>query len=568
MSSAVLPNKPVARTGASRLRVIAGIAVLVALHGAALAVMLWSEADPVSMAAFVFAWGVLNFLWLILLRRPAPAAALSLIMIAVLILLSLYKYNLLMTTVSFADVMIVDADTTAFLSEVFPDIERQVGLAALILVPALLLIWWLDPFRCRLRTALLGSITCLALLVGLSLALPYDREDEFEDHNFLSKFARSGAVAAVDLLTRGVLESDQAVAGRLDTALDGECKPAAPLPNIVLIFDESSFDATMMPGTTVPADYHQHFRSFDGKERHFVVEGAGGPSWYTEYNVLAGLSARSYGRFADSVTRLAAGRVGRGLPQSLRRCGYRTFSIYPYAGAFLGARNFQTTAGIEHFLDEKDLGTRRRQPDSFFYDHAARLVAWERGHGPLFLFVYTSANHVPWDQPFRPELTPEWRNPGNWFQIDEYLRRQQMSAHDYSQFVARLKREYPDEPFLVVRFGDHQPAFAKFFIDRTLDPAQIRERIRQFDPRYFTTYYAIEPINFTPADLSSALDTLDAPYLPLLVLEAAGVPLDSSFAEQKKILQRCQGLFYLCAGGAETRRFNRLLIDAGLIKGF
>ena len=64
------------------------------------------------------------------------------------------------------------------------------------------------------------------------------------------------------------------------------------------------------------------------------------------------------------------------------------------------------------------------------------------------------------------------------------------------------------------------------------------------------------------------LDTLDAPYLPLVVLQAAGVPLDPTFMEQKKILGRCRGLFYLCAGGAEARRFNRLLIDAGLIQGF
>jgi len=41
-----------------------------------------------------------------------------------------------------------------------------------------------------------------------------------------------------------------------------------------------------------------------------------------------------------------------------------------------------------------------------------------------------------------------------------------------------------------------------------------------------------------------------------------------SCSEQKKILKRCRGLFYLCAGGAEARRFNRLLIDAGLIQGF
>ena len=66
--------------------------------------------------------------------------------------------------------------------------------------------------------------------------------------------------------------------------------------------------------------------------------------------------------------------------------------------------------------------------------------------------------------------------------------------------------------------------------------------------------------------MSSALDTIEGPYLPMVMQEVAGLPLDASFAEQKKIFERCNGQFYACAGGAEARRFNRLLIDAGLIK--
>ena len=87
------------------------------------------------------------------------------------------------------------------------------------------------------------------------------------------------------------------------------------------------------------------------------------------------------------------------------------------------------------------------------------------------------------------------------------------------------------------------------------------------DPRYFTKYYAIDAVNFVPADLTAAIDKLEAPYLPLIVQEAAGVPLDATFKEQKRILKRCNGLFYSCAGGLEARRFNRSLIEAGLIKG-
>ena len=85
------------------------------------------------------------------------------------------------------------------------------------------------------------------------------------------------------------------------------------------------------------------------------------------------------------------------------------------------------------------------------------------------------------------------------------------------------------------------------------------------DIRYYTTYYAIDALNYRP-ELSSALPTLDAAYLPLMVQEAARVPLDPSFVEQKKIMLRCKGVFYGCKDGDEASRFNRWLIDAGLIK--
>jgi hypothetical protein len=544
------------------------IALLAALHLAALGLLIWSEREVAAAVAFVLSWGLLNCLWLMVLRRPLTAAALSLAMIVVLMLLSHFKHRILMMTVTFVDVMIIDVDTFSFLLTMIPGLAWKVALAVALAGPALVLLWRLEPFRVRRGLAVLGAVLSFAALAALSFALPIDREDEFYDHNYVSKFARSGAVAAVDLMTRGVLEADAAIPDGLRLANAAPCEVAGKLPHIVMVFDESSFDVTALPGVEVPPNYQDHFRSFDGKQRSFVVEGAAGPSWYTEYNVLAGLSVRSYGRFAESVTRIAAGRVNRGLPYALRRCGYKTFSLYSWMGAFVGARSFQTTTGIEHFLDAKDLGTRSAEPDRFFYDYAARLIAREGGERPLFIFVYLSANHFPWHIRYRPDLMPDWQDLGNWFDIDEYLRRQTMSAQDYALFRERLGREFPEQSFFMVRFGDHQPHFARFFLEPRLDQAAVARRIQQFDPRYFTTYYAVDAVNFRPVDTSSALDTLDAPHLPLVVLEGAGVPLDSSFLEQKKILQRCRGMFYLCAGGAEARRFNRLLMDAGLLKGF
>lgn len=283
--------------------------------------------------------------------------------------------------------------------------------------------------------------------------------------------------------------------------------------------------------------------------------------------MLDAVPVRSYGRFADFVTRIAAGRVERGLPQALRRCGYKTFTLYPMYGAFLSARSFQATTGIQSFLDSESLGANFLDPDSFYFNKAVDTISKARGKDPLFLMVYTAQNHFPWSFRFRPDLAPEWRDPGNRSDVDEYLRRQHLSESDYQDFLARLKKEFPGEQFLIVRFGDHQPYFARNLIDPAQDDSMLARRIAAADPRFLSTYYAINGVNFTPRDLSSAANMLDAPYLPLVVLEAAGVPLDPSFAEQKKIFQRCQGMFYRCNGGAEARRFNRLLIDAGLIKG-
>ena len=78
--------------------------------------------------------------------------------------------------------------------------------------------------------------------------------------------------------------------------------------------------------------------------------------------------------------------------------------------------------------------------------------------------------------------------------------------------------------------------------------------------------YTIPPNAPAGTGSSNTLDTLDAPYLPIVVMEAAGLPLDPSFAEQKRVMKRCNGLFYRCAAGGEAKRFNRLLIEAGLIK--
>ncbi len=561
-----LTSRWAAETGALRFLWRAGPIAIV--HLAALIVLFRTEYyDVPRIGSFLLAWGFLNFVWLAVLRRPGVSAVMSLAIVAILIQVSELKYKVMWQTVSFVDLMVIDVSSFSYLLAIFPDLATYVltGLAASSAV--LVLLWRLDPFRMPRLKAIAGALACLLGLGGLSTTHPFWPEDIWYPNSYVSNFARSGVDAVTAYARGGYMESDATVTDHLKMTPTAACEPTGRPPHIIMVHDESAFDIRNAPNIRVPLGYGRHFRSFDGKQRNLIVEAAGGPSWYTEYNVFAGLSARSFGKFSYFVTRIAAGRVERGLPNSLRRCGYRTFSLYPANGAFMGTRTFQASTGVQNFFDMAAMRAREVEPDSFYYDTAIKMLERERSKGPTFFFIYLSANHFPWDYRWRPELMPGWRDLGNRPVVDEYLRRQALGMQEYQQFLERLRRQFPGERFMLVRYGDHQPDFATTILEPALNDEEIIQRLMANNPKYYTTYYAIDAINYRPVNISSALDSIEAPYLPMVVLESAGLPLDPSFTEQKRIFERCRGLFYSCANGAEARRFNRLLIDAGLIKG-
>jgi hypothetical protein len=548
----------------------AGVAAIAALHLVAVYCLASFEYGPLANTLALLTWALLNCALLIVFRRPGVSAVLALALIAILIALSQFKFGITQLTLTFLDFLIIDRDTFSFLHSIFPQLRVQLVVLGVVAVPVLWAIWYADPFRIRRRTAVAGLVVSTIGITGLSVVYPEQPWEPFQGVNHISNLARSGVVAVSHLTATGWIEADpKPLVGSAQAAALAECEPGKARPNIIMVLDESSFDISAVPGIKVPDHYRDYFRSADGRQRGFVAESSGGPTWYTEFNVLTGLSARSFGQLKFYVTRIAAGKVTRGLPQALQRCGYRTFSLYPTYGDFLSARSFQTGAGIGRFIDMAEMGVNEdMQPDRFYFDQARRLIARERqADAPLFVLVYLTANHFPWTSTYRTDLTPAgWAAPGNTPEVDEYIRRQSMTAADYADFVARLKAEHPGEPFLLVRFGDHQPAIAQKLIEPDLPQPRLADRLMRHDPRYYKTYYAFDALNYRP-NLTSALETLDGAYLPLVVQEAAGVPLDPSFVAQKKIMLRCNGVFYGCKHGAEARRFNRLLIDAGFIKG-
>src|SRR5947207_2006824 len=270
-------------------------------HLAALVIMLRTESDLGSRTGFLLAWGILNFLFILLLRRPALSGALSLTLVVVLVLLSRLKHDIVQMTANFLDLILIDRDTAAFLFTIFPNLRWSVVLAAIVILPLMYALWWLDPFRIRRLPAAAGLLACLAALTGQAIAWPDEAWRGYYDDGYLSKFARSGVTAVADFANYGFMESEAVTAERLKMPLEDSCHVAGRRPHIIMIHDESSFDIRQADGVKVPPGYGSHFKSFDGRERKFMAESSGGASWMAEYNVLAGLSSRSFGRFSSSV---------------------------------------------------------------------------------------------------------------------------------------------------------------------------------------------------------------------------------------------------------------------------
>ncbi len=97
------------------------IASIGLLHLTAIAIMAWTEIWPASKVAFLLTWGLSNFFWLALLRRPAIAAALSLVFLALLITLSEFKHQVLWMTLNFVDLMIIDPEFDRLSVHDFPE---------------------------------------------------------------------------------------------------------------------------------------------------------------------------------------------------------------------------------------------------------------------------------------------------------------------------------------------------------------------------------------------------------------------------------------------------------------
>ena len=387
----------------------------------------------------------------------------------------------------------------------------------------------------------------------------------FWDNLYLSSFYASWS-ETLETLWRGQLLEASPTQPKPLFKVPAVCAADKP-PHIILIHQESVVPPSFFPSLKYDTSLDPFFKSFDGKLHKLRVETYGGASWLTEFSVLAGVSTYSFGGMRTFVQSLMQGKVHDTLPQSLARCGYRNSVFYPVPKDFVSNGRFYQAAGMSEIFDFKAQGAKRyNERDKFYYGNAVKYFEQHiaTSTAPTFTYIITSATHLPYQSPYDPEVNVPGGGPGTDPEMSEYLRRLGMAKMDYDAFRADLLAKFPNERFLIVQYGDHQPVATRTLLgfDRKLTAEDIK--MTPDSPGY-ETYYTIEGLNYQPPPMQS-VDTLEVPYLGTVLLEAARIPLSEAYDERMRLLKLCDGRYFTCTKQDDILGFHRRLIDSGLVE--
>ncbi|HPG88245.1 MAG TPA: sulfatase-like hydrolase/transferase [Hyphomicrobium sp.] len=385
------------------------------------------------------------------------------------------------------------------------------------------------------------------------------------DNLYLSSFYASWS-ETLETLWRGQLLDALATQPKPLFKVPAACSAEAPPPHIILIHQESVVPPSYFPQLRYDAALDPFFKSFDGKVHRLRVETYGGASWLTEFSVLAGVSTYSFGGMRTFVQSLMQGKVHDTLPQSLARCGYRNAVFYPVPKDFVSNGRFYAAAGMPEIFDFKAQGAKRyNERDKFYYGNVLKHLDQHiaSSHAPTFTYIITSATHLPYRTAYDPEVNVPGGGPGTNPEMSEYLRRVAMAKMDYDAFRADLAKRYPNERFLIVQYGDHQPVATRTLLG--FDDKLAAEDIKLTpESAGFNTYYTIDGLNYQPPPMPD-VDTLEVPYIGTVLLDAARIPLSEAYQERMRLLQLCGGRYFTCTKQDEILAFHRRLIDSGLV---
>jgi hypothetical protein len=232
----------------------------------------------------------------------------------------------------------------------------------------------------------------------------------------------------------------------------------------------------------------------------------------------------------------------------------------------MNARKAYAGYGFDEFLDAADLGLTGTYDthDGVMHEAAVKALHAARQQGkPVFLMAVTIFNHGEHGVRMK-RISALIRNeaqgaPGSDIEKDNLL--------DYvwrtKEFEAAYKNSRDailgssSRPAVLAWFGDHQPAFA--------NAPGLRDRVKASTaepaiPDRYATWYNIAS-NVPQPQAGAKRHRLDLAFMPGLLAQRAGVPLDDWLAANVLARERCAGLLIECADSVTRDSYFSYLFD-------
>lgn len=546
------------------------VASALTLLGATLSLLIYTE--PIA-ARFWFALAVtaaVTSAIALLSRRLLFSSILTFALVALVCLCSLEKKAVMnMAFHSYDLFFYLNAATIEFIWEDYRSylVGAVVSLAAALIGATLA--WRFDRLRLSRLTsalALVVAVTAAALLQPNATAEGGAFKMFVQDGSYVSAFYLSWS-DTWRTLARGQLVEAAEQTALPDFAKAANCSPQSKPPHIILIHQESLVPPSLFPHLQYDHALDRFFLSDDDRLHRLRVETYGGGSWVTEFALLTGISTKAFGDMRMFVQVLMNGRLKDTLPQSLENCGYQTLMLFPMSNGFVSLDKFYHSIGFEKILDREAQGApTTKERDRFYFQNMLREMDehFKSSAQPLFVYVQTMASHGPYYSAYMPDENVAGGGPGTSAEMSEFLRREAMAQRDGDFLMDEIKRRFPNESILVVRYGDHQPSTTYDLIDRTWgdDSPDIGEGGK---PGPYITYFAMLGHNF-PLPPLPVYDPLDIAYLGTVMLEVAGLPLSEAQLERKRLMVACGGRYFGCEPRSSILAFHRRLINSGLVE--
>lgn len=444
-----------------------------------------------------------------------------------------------------------------------PTLVVYAGAAVALAILGCVMAWrWHPPGRPQSRSASAIAAALAAVLVTGSTVLVAKEVSNLKAEGAwfvgagLDERPALGFFATASLDPRWSVEPADTTAFQRESLklLSAQAHPASKPADIVVFLQESQFNPATLAGCSASLCGMEAFSPAPGTIAHgpLQVHVFGGSTWLSEFAFATGVPHDAFGPAGEFASFSVAPHVHRSFVRSLKAAGYRTVALYPTRGGMMNGRIAYAGYGFDEFLDAAELGLPEAwgTPDALVHEAARRVLARERQHDqPVFLFALTIFNHaehgVEMDRvpaPLRAAAARDFSAADEARSVADYVWR----SREFERELERTREAVlgnAQRPAVLAWFGDHQPPFA--------NAISLRDRVRSLPtqngtvPAKFQTWYEVSS-NRPERVPARAPQAIDLVFLPGLLAQAAGAPLDDWLAANVSARTRCAGLLEAC----------------------